>query len=250
MVSKLELESLGSYGNRKVKMKLVGLTNRSKKLVILFPGVYGRPFRDKFYNKLFSRLSGLGVGVGTFETSRKRVNLSKDFVRYQKNFEDKSFAMEVRDVRLAVDELVSSYKEAVDLKKLELCFCGFSLGGTLSSYLISKYRKELKTLIFFGSGCETRGKKMPILSSYPEKDEILKKFKRFRGNIVVVQGTEDRVVPRDGARMILDGCKHAVSRSLVELVGADHRFRQKHGKRFNYFSLISYIIESELNKTS
>ena len=106
---------------------------------------------------------------------------------------------------------------------------GFSLGGTQCSYLLPKYGSYIDSVFLFGSGITTKAKGSTY-PGYPNKNEILHNFSLYKGNIFLIQGDLDTVVPQDEAKKILYTAHKARHTELIKLAHVDHSFRNYKGK--------------------
>ncbi len=215
----------GSFGKRKIYYRYLKSKKNNIDYYVFFHGVFGSSLKDR-YVKIAKRITEENIGnVFLFESSRKEYTFEKkteNFEDYVKTFAGKTFKDELSDVleifNFFLERIVNNRSEA------RLHFVGFSLGGTLLSFLIPKYGHMIKNIYLFGSGITTKGYNKPILSSYPKKEDILSNFSCYQGNVYLIQGTKDNVVPRNEARKIISQAKKAFFRSLFIVRGADHRF--------------------------
>ncbi|MEI7990193.1 MAG: hypothetical protein WCI88_14250 [Chloroflexota bacterium] len=228
----------GSFGQKKIYYQYDECPG-TKICYIFFHGSFGSGFEPKHQYLSDALVGGRFGSVLRYETSRQVYKFHEnidDFEKYKETFRGKSFADELFDVK----EVIKRILDLENSKNTEthLIFIGFSLGGTLASFLINDYREYLKKIILFGSGITTLAAGDPILESYPSSDVILGNYKGYSGSLVLVQGSEDTAVPQEAARRVIFESSDARRRELVIMKGINHRFRTINGK----------LAELELNR--
>ena len=243
----------GSFGKKIIFYQFLK-TNKNNNYFIFLHGTYGSSFKKK-YASIADKIIKNNLGnVLLYETSRKiytfeNEKLVSDFEEYTKTFAGKTFKNELDDVRTIFDFFI---KELVTVRNPNLHLIGSSLGGTLASYLIKDYKKHIKSIILLGSGISTKGKNKPILSDYDKSQEILANFANFSGNLTLVQGTKDTIVPVEEARKIIFKSKNAKTKKLIILNGVDHTFKFINGvkKETELTDYIFKLIEFEAVKNN
>lgn len=217
----------GVFGKKRNYYKILTPRKKSNLYFILFHGSYSSSYnseKDEIIAKLIIN-ENLG-NVILYETSRQIYTFesSLPFEEYKNVFGPKTFQQELQDVKTLFQFFRKTF-----IKGNNLIFVGFSLGGTLSSYFLPTYGKHIKKVFLFNSGITTKIKGSTY-SHYPNKEEILENFASYSGEIVLVQGRGDSVVPQDEATEILDIAKETSSTELIRLKGIDHSFRKIDGK--------------------
>jgi predicted esterase len=195
---------------------------QDKPLILFFHGLFGTTIGScadgQIKNSFEYFKSNKLASVAMYQTSR-HTERSKDveFIEWAKeSFEGKSFNDELSDVARALEQILQSAKYT------RLLFVGFSLGGTLSTFFLEKYKPD--GVLMFGSSCMTNSHNVPIGSTYPKKEIILKNLENYPGILKIYQGTDDTVVPKEGALEMIKMAKNSSRRDFVILHKVDHRF--------------------------
>ena len=232
----------GVFGEKKQKVVFYQNKNFSKAFFFIH-GLYSSCSQDKYF-LLTKGLVKNDFNVFLFDRSRKK-GYKDNFDIQTKSFffKGKSFNEEINDVKIAFKFFLSFLP-----KKKEITIVGFSLGGTLASFLIKEYKNHVKNIFLFGSGISTKNKNRPITDTYPRKEDILKNFSMFKGKIILVQGTKDNVVPIEEAREVITNKESlAFIRKLIILKDVDHQFKyinDRKSKKINKIILDILINES------
>lgn len=230
----------GEFGTKELKIKY--LSGDENCLVVFFHGAFGRPFvKDDHYEILMKRLNqDLDVCVGIGQTSSLDPDKNDEFSKIAELYNGKTFEQELGDVRTIYQFFHDNFlKSLLGESDRKIVFCGFSLGGTLSSFLVKEYEgKGLKEILLFGSGCSTKRPDLPILNTYPKKEHVLRNLKDFKGSVTLFQGSEDEVVDKESGILLLNSAENAFSKSLVSVDGADHRFVKRNGENYDYIDFL------------
>lgn len=247
---KLNYIDSGIYGNKKIFYRLFG-ENLSHRLRFFFlHGVFSTTLKEK-YQLIARQIVKNKLGsVFLYETSRKINSWESkmEFYNYEKTFRGKTFLDEKNDVEIIFDHFL---KITSSTKKINIILVGFSLGGTLASFLLPKYGSIIKSVFLFGSGITTKRKNLPILSTYPPKEKILQNFKNFKGSIYLIQGDKDNVVPTEEAKQILKIANQSLIKKNIILKNVDHQFnlisekKKKFIKNWIYHFIKNSISEEE-----
>lgn len=212
----------GSFGRKKIFYKFIGKKFSSKIRFFFLHGVFSTTLKDKYFN-LAKEIERNKMGsIFLYETSRKIYSWESNlkFEKYEQTFKGKTFEDEKKDVKKVFDYFL----KITSIKEKNIVLIGFSLGGTLASFLLPEYGQLIRSIFLFGSGISTKRKELPILSSYPLKEKVIDNFKNFNGSIYLVQGDEDNVVPKEEARKILKVKNNSLIKKMVILKNVDHRF--------------------------
>lgn len=163
-----------------------------------------------------------------------------NYEEYSKTFDGKTFEDEWKDVEVI-------FKHFLNLRRIKInnvVLVGFSLGGTMGSFLVKKY-PQIRSIFMFGSGVSTKRKMLPILSTYPKKEKILKNFSKYKGSVYLIQGENDDVVPQTDAREIINHADKAIIKEIIVLKNVDHQFNLKKGiKKIFLKNLIVDILKN------
>lgn len=243
-----EVYKKGSFGKKLIYYSFKKQRGSSNYFFFLH-GVYSTCLKQKYFY-LADKISNKKLGnVFLFESSRKVYTFETklDFKQYVKTFEGKTFNDELQDVLNIFEYFYGNFVK--NKKTARIFLIGFSLGGTLASYLLPIYGDRVKGVVLFGSGVTTKGINKPITKTYPSKNSLLSNFKTFEGILTLVQGSNDIIVPLIEAREIIDYSDKAFIRSLIILKGVDHRFVNINDtKRENYLiKMIINIIKNSIN---
>lgn len=231
---------------RKIQTQTKFIPCGDKPLVVFFHGMFGTTLGPHAEGQLINSMNFLVeknlASVYVYQTSRSiERDKKQDFKKWALlAFEGKSFKEELDDVSRALNQLINI--ELYD----KTIFVGFSLGGTISTYFLEKYNP--KTVLMFGSSCMTKSKDMPIGSSYPEKNQILNNLESYSGVVKIYQGTDDEVVPKEGAHEMWQAAKNAKRKELIVLQGVDHRFM--HYNSLRDLTLDSYVVQEIVKSIS
>jgi len=221
--------NIGSFGKKIIYYRFKKLKDSNNYFFFLH-GVYSTCLKQKYF-RLADRIITNNLGSAfLFESSRKVYSFESKltFQQYLKTFQGKTFNDELQDV---LNIFGYFFKNIIKNKKYaRIILIGFSLGGTLGSFLLAKYADYIKGIILFGSGITTKGINRPITGSYPNKNILLTNFKTFKGGITLVQGSRDNVVPVLQARKIISESHGAWLRNLIILKGVDHTFSKVNGR--------------------
>lgn len=220
---KLDYIDSGSFGNKKIFYQFINRKLSNKLRFFFLHGVFSTTLKDK-YKKLAKHIVKNNLGsVFLYETSRTLNTWENklSFKQYEKSFIGKTFIDEKQDIENIFKHFL---KLSLSDKKRNIILVGFSLGGTLASFLLPKYNDLIKDLYLFGSGISTKRKELPILSTYPSKRAILNNFKNYTGSIYLIQGERDNVVPTEEAKQIIKIAKNCLYKKIVILKDVDHQF--------------------------
>lgn len=219
----------GVFGKKRNYYKILTPRKKSNRYFIIFHGSFSSSYnseKDEIIAKLIIK-ENLG-NVILYETSRQTYTFESKlpFEEYKNSFGLKTYQQELQDVKILFNFF---WKKIIKQKKdFQLIFVGFSLGGTLSSYFLPRHGHNVKQVFLFNSGVTTKIKGSTY-SHYPKKKEVLTNFITYKGEIILVQGRGDTVVPQEEATQILEIAKEATSTELIRLKGIDHSFRKIDG---------------------
>lgn len=220
----------GVFGKKRNYYKILAPKKKNKRYFILFHGSFSSSYNSEKDEIIAKHIIKENLGnVILYETSRQTYTFESTlpFEKYKNIIGPKTYQQELEDVKI----LFNFFWETIikQNKESQLIFIGFSLGGTLSSYFLPRYGHKIKKVFLFNSGVTTKVKRSTY-SHYPNKKEILTNFITYKGEIILVQGRGDSVVPQDEATEILDIAKETSSTELIRLKGIDHSFRKIDGK--------------------
>lgn len=206
-------------------------TEKTSNVLINIHGLYGLSgdpgSKSKYLAGIVTK-NGL-AHVVLFNSSRDwDLSEDGDFEKQKKSFGEKTFEQELQDAKdmmnLIIDQ--SIYLFGVKKDKLKLFLIGNSLGGTLSTCL-DKYFKYVKKIVLAGSGTRTA-----LPSNLAEK-QILNNATKFKGEVMLLQGSRDEVVPLKAGDLLLSAYKNAKT-SKVVIEGANHSFSNARKKYVDF----------------
>jgi dienelactone hydrolase len=225
----------GTYRNR----PLSGLVVVSPKpgvntVTILVHGVYGVTSPDDPREKsirLAQKLVASGVSHAVlYNSSRDFVfDDDMDYAARQEAFKDKTFAEELEDLRrvIAYVRERSQAEFGIAPKDLKLYLHGNSLGGTIIVTSV-KDIPGVEKVSLCGSGCGTNGSTKPILSTMYDEVAILAGITDYTGELQLLQGSADTVVPRESGWKIIQHATKTHAKVIV-VPGANHNFSKLNG---------------------
>jgi len=216
-------------GNYKSFTKVVA--SKSKKntsnVLINVHGLYGLSGgKGSKSKKLAEVVAKNGIAHAVMFNSSRDWSIFEDgnWDKQKKAFEGKTFDQELQDVKDMVNLILDQSNQlfGVTKSKLRLFLVGNSLGGTLSTCLDS-YFKYVDKIVLAGSGTRT------VFPSDLTEKQILNKASKFKGKVLLLQGSKDDVVPLEAGTTLLSGYKNAKTTKKI-LEGANHNFSKLNGK--------------------
>ena len=196
-------------GNYKSFIKIIisKSAQKTSNILVNIHGLYGLSGDPGSKSKHLARIitrSGL-ANVVLFNSSRDwQVAKNSDFEEQKKAFGEKTFDQELQDTKdmmnLIIDQ--SAYLFGIEQKELKIFLIGNSLGGTLSTCL-NEYFKYIQKIVLAGSGTRT------ALPSKLMEEEILDKASEFKGEAMLLQGSNDTVVPLKAGDLLISAYKNA-----------------------------------------
>jgi len=216
-------------GNFKSFTKLVVYPSEQKtsKVLINIHGLYGLSGdAGSKSRKLAKEVSQKGLAHVVLLNTSRDWNVYEDgnWKNMKKAFSGKTFKHELQDVRDVIDLILDQSQDLFGIKKekLVLSVVGNSLGGTLASCL-DDYFKYIDKIILAGSGTRT------VFPSELTEKKILNKASKFKGKVMLLQGSKDDVVPLEAGDTLLAGFRNAKTVKHT-IKGANHNFSKIDGK--------------------
>lgn len=246
----------GNYQGYFTKLKIHKLSVSSRYVLVNVHGLYGAS------GEPFSKSTLLGNSVLKHGLAHVvHFSSSRNWQMYQnaKNFSDqidafqgKSFEQELQDLKETINLLLTNSTELFDQdgKNIQFLLIGSSLGGTVISSLGEKLQ-WCHSIVMCGSGIGPSTSGKPILSSYPSKQTIRQSTERFKGSVLLLQGSKDDVVPLFSGDELLGSYINARMREKKLLEGVNHNFsningRNKQKAKSLYISTILDFVENSL----
>lgn len=240
------IETIGSYGDRLVKITVVGQP-RPSAVVCLFHGVYGAASErdgDKYW-VLGEKLSALGLSACLVETSRMRRDkwtFSDPQTWAQAAFSGKTYRQELYDQMSGLSEVGRAFPG------IPLCLWGFSLGGINSliiaggqaNSLVSEEGYEppetgsIAGVVVSGSGDTLKSDSsfhmsLPIIDSICAQETLHSACRSIdRGWVRFFWGDMDDTFNRESSYRLFD-LVTTEDKAFHVVSGADHSFRKRWG---------------------
>lgn len=186
-----------------------GNTKGKHGVAVISHGFNGSHHFGKDY---FKTLNDLGYAVYTFDFPCGSVRSRSD---------NNTMNMSVSDEKEALKEIVAYFRKQKDVDKSRIVLCGESQGGLVSALAAAELKKKISRLILiYPALCipDNWNARYPRVEDIPEVSEIWgvklgKKFMmdirpmkpyetigRYQGPVLIVHGTDDKVVPVDYSR--------------------------------------------------
>lgn len=226
----------GSFGTEPIKMEILPVEGNPN-IVINIHGTYGSLHggNDKYLK--FARNLQVNEVANTvlYESSRNNTQLgnSEDYFEQKKiRFEGKTFDDELEDLRKIIKHCIrNSEKEfGVPSSKLEITLNGNSLGGILAIYLADEFPQVINiSTVATGDNLNIDNDSLPILKYFPSPDKIAAKAEKFKGKVLIQQGSADEVFQPDSIKRLQNYFKNAKT-GLVTFKDVDHTFGKVNDK--------------------
>ncbi len=217
-------------GNYKSFTKLIVTKSKQPTTNILFQihGAYGitgdKGSKSRYLNNKIIK-SGMAHSV-QFSSSRDWSVYSIEGRNTQiLAFENKTFQQEAADICDAIHLILDQSNELFGIKRddVNLWVLANSIGGTVLSTL-SGILPKIKKIVLCGSGIGSSSSTKPILSTCPPKEVLRESAKKFQGEILLLQGSLDDIVPLSAQDELLEAYTNADSHKKV-IEGAGHSFK-------------------------
>lgn len=187
-------------------------------VAIISHGFNGTHHSGKDY---FKMLNDLGYAVYTFDFPCGSVNSQSD---------NNTMEMSITDEKEALKEIVAYFRKQKDVDKKKIVLIGESQGGLVSALAASELKKQVSNLVLiFPAFCipDNWNERYPRVEDIPEVSEIwgvklgkkfmmdirpMKPFETigsYKGRVLIVHGTDDKVVPLDYSKRALETYQNA-----------------------------------------
>ena len=200
-------------------------------IAIISHGFNGTHHFGKDY---FQTLNDLGYAVYTFDYPCGSIHSRSD---------NNTMEMSISDEKETLKEIVSYFRKQKNIDKHRIVLCGESQGGLVSALAAAELKKQVSHLILI---CPALGipdnwnARYPRIEDIPEVSEIwgvklgrkfmmdirpMKPFEtigRYQGPVLIVHGTDDKVVPLDYSKRAQQTYGNAVLK-VIEKAG--HGFK-------------------------
>lgn len=188
----------------------------------------------RFGRDYFKTLNDLGYVVYTFDFPCGSVNSLSD---------NNTMNMSVSDEKEALKEIVAYFKKQKNVDKGRIVLIGESQGGLVSALAASELKSQVSNLVLiYPALCipDNWNDRYPRMEDIPEVSEIwgvklgrkfmmdirdMKPFDvigSYKGNVLIIHGTDDKVVPLDYSRRAEKTYEHATLKIINK---AGHGFK-------------------------
>jgi len=154
---------------------------------------------------------------------------NSNFENRKEAFANKSFNDELTDLCMVIQYVIDHSQDefGINSSELVLYLHGTSIGGTISLMATVDF-PQIKKLSLCAPPSSKGSSKKPIVSTMPESEKIFSVAKQFTGDMFLLYGGEDVIVPKESAFAIAN---HAINAKVATLVvpTANHDFRKLSG---------------------
>ncbi len=223
----------GSYHDKPVDVYLYAPAQPTSTITIICKGLFGvfDPSHACAVNVLGDTLIEHNVSHVVFYNSSRDFAFSADsnFEDRKRAFGDKTFTDELADLRTVASYVTEHAIElfGCDSEDITLYVHGTSIGGTLALMLTAEY-PHIKKLSLCAPPSNKGNSRKPIVSTMPEQSTLLSVAQQFTGDMFLLYGEEDTIVPRESSFKILEHATQA-NTSFHVVPGANHDFRTLYG---------------------
>jgi pimeloyl-ACP methyl ester carboxylesterase len=217
-----------AFGNFPVELEVFPINNNPQVLVNLHGTFGSRRWGDGNYARLAESIQDESLAnVVLYWSSRKpsEAQWKLSYDEKQKLFEWKTFEQEVEDARNILKHIVTNSNTLfwVDAEKLEITLQWNSLWGILAFYVASEF-PQIKNIVTIWTGLRTEKWAIPILDTFPLKEELLAKLWQFQGNYYMAYGTNDAVFSQEAFDALYQGVTASRQKGFWKFLGVDHSF--------------------------
>lgn len=191
-----------------------------------------------FGKDYFKTLNDLGYAVYSFDFPCGSVNSKSD---------NNTMNMSVSDEKDALKEIVAYFQKQKDVDKSKIVLIGESQGGLVSALAASELKKQVSNLVLiYPALCipDNWNDRYPRVEDIPEVSEIwgvklgkkfmmdirpMKPFEtigNYKGNVLIVHGTDDKIVPLDYSKRAQQTYEHAELK-IIEKAGHGFNPRER-----------------------
>lgn len=108
---------------------------------------------------------------------------------------------------------------------------GSSMGGHVSLELLKRHPEINNVALFYSAVYSAEAFDVPFTEAFSEiirqpksweRNDVLDALERYEGNLLIVAGELDQVVPREVTDLIYTSAEHALKREVIVIPGAEH----------------------------
>lgn len=227
------LQLNGSYHQKPIDVYVYSPEQHANVVTIIIKGLYGvfDPHHACGVNVLGDMLIESGTSHVVFYNSSRDFPLTADsnFESRKAAFADKTFEEELSDLRTVIKYVIDNSLGTFGINPSELVLYlhGTSVGGAVALMASAEF-PQIKKLSLCAPPASKGNSKKPIVSSIPESERLFSAARQFTGDMFLLYGDQDTIVPRESSFAILNHAVKARATSLI-VPKADHDFRKLEG---------------------
>lgn len=227
------LQLNGSYHQRPMDVYVYSPAQHTDVVTIVCKGLYSvfDPTHSCGVNVLGDMLVDAGLSHVVFYNSSRDYVFGADsnFESRRAAFAEKTFDDELTDLRTVIEYVIDHAHEvfSIDQSSLVLHLHGTSIGGTVALMATETF-PQIKKLSLCAPPSNKGASRKPIVSTMPESGHLFKVAGQFTGDMFLLYGGNDTIVPKESSFAIV---QHAVNArvTLIVVPNADHDFRKLDG---------------------
>jgi len=223
----------GSYHQKPIEVFIYSPKQPTNIVTIITKGLYG-VFNSNHtcgVNVLGNMLIESNTSHVVFYNSSRDFSITadSDFESRKNALKEKTFDDELHDLQIVIQHVIDRAKNNFDIKPSEIILYlhGTSVGGTVALMVSAKF-PQIKKLSLCAPAASRGNSKKPIISSIPESELLFKAASDFKGEMFLLYGEEDTVVPKESSFAIINHATNARTRFSI-VPKANHDFRKLAG---------------------
>lgn len=227
------LQLNGSYHQRPIDVYMYSPVQHTDVVTIVCKGLYSvfDPTHSCGVNVLGDMLVDASLSHVVFYNSSREYVFGADstFESRQVAFAEKTFDNELADLRTVIEYVIDHAQKVfgIDQTKLVLHLHGTSIGGTIALMATETF-PQIKKLSLCAPPSSKGASRKPIVSTMPESEHLFKVAGQFTGDMFLLYGGNDTIVPKESSFALVQHAKNARVTSIV-VPNADHDFRKLDG---------------------
>jgi predicted peptidase len=227
------LQLNGSYHQRPMDVYVYSPVQHTDVVTIVCKGLYSvfDPTHSCGVNVLGDMLVDASLSHVVFYNSSRDFVFGADsnFESRRAAFAEKTFDDELSDLHTVIAYVINHAQEMfnIDQSRLILYLHGTSIGGTVAVMATETF-PQIGKLSLCAPPSNKGASRKPIVSSMPQSERLFKVAGQFTGDMFLLYGGNDTIVPKESSFAIV---QHAVSARVTSMVvpNADHDFRKLDG---------------------
>ena len=225
----------GSYKDQDIEIYVFSPRLTTSRVTIIYKGLFSsfNPRDNSGANILGEKLLESNTSHVVYYNSSREFKLpfNSSMLERQEAFADKTFEEELLDALTLYNFINGKQLSLFNSHISEYYAHGSSLGGTIAM-LMSEHIKKIKKLSLCAPATYRGKSTKPIISTMFETKEILDVISKFQGELFLMRGSHDNVVPESSSALIMESAQLAQVTYLV-VDGANHNFTKLHGIETN-----------------